>query len=82
MDTRLGLATEKEIAELFDDCDRGAVPPVGAVYGLEVVVDEGLAELPDVYFEGGDHRTLVHVTGDGFRTLMKDARRAQLSHHA
>ena len=82
MDTRLGLATEKEIAELFDDCDLGAVPPVGAVYGLEVVVDEGLAELPEVYFEGGDHRTLVHVTGDGFRTLMKDARRAQLSHHA
>ena len=82
MDTRLGLATEKEIADLFDDCDLGAVPPVGAAYGLDVVLDESLAKLPDVYFEGGDHRSLVHVTGDAFRTLMKDARRGNLSHHA
>ncbi len=81
LDTRLGLATEKEITELFDDCDLGAVPPVGAAYGLEVVLDESLADLPEVYFEGGDHRTLIHVTGDAFGALMKDARRGKLGHH-
>lgn len=79
--TRVGLATESEIAELFDDCDLGAVPPVGAPYGLAVVLDESLAEVSDVYFEGGDHTTLVHVAGDAFKTLMKDARRGRFSHH-
>ena len=79
LDRRLGLATEDEIAELFDDCDVGAVPPIGPAYGMPSVVDESIATAAEVYFEGGDHRTLVHVTGDGFRRLMKDASWARFS---
>ncbi len=79
---RLGLASENEIAKLFEDCDLGAVPPIGAAYGMPVVIDESLVNAADVYFEGGDHATLVHVTGDGFRELMKEARSAQFSHPA
>ena len=78
---RLGLATEAEIAELFEDCDLGAMPPIGAAYDLEAIVDESIFGLPEVYFEGGDHRTLVHVTGDAFQALLGDARRARFSHH-
>ena len=78
---RLGLATEDEIAELFEDCDLGAVPPVGGAYGLAVMLDESLAEVPEAYFEGGDHRTLVHVSGEAFENLMRDARRGRFSHH-
>ncbi len=76
---RLGLASEDEIAKLFDDCDRGAVPPIGAAYGLPVLIERDLVDAPDVYFEGGDHATLVHVAGEGFRKLMKEARAAQFS---
>jgi Ala-tRNA(Pro) deacylase len=36
---RSGLVTEAEIAQLFDVCEFGAVPPVGAAYGLPVHVD-------------------------------------------
>lgn len=79
---RLGLATEGEIAKLFEDCDLGAVPPAGAAYGVPMMVDESLVHASDVYFEGGDHATLVHVTGDAFRKLMKEARAAQFSHPA
>ena len=81
LQTRLGLATEAEIGELFDDCNLGAVPPVGRAYGLTVMLDDSLADMPDVYFEGGDHRNLVHVSGDDFGALMKDARRGRFSHH-
>ena len=81
MGTRLGLAAESEVGELFDDCDLGAVPPVGAVYGIDAVLDESLADATEVYFEGGDHTTLIRVTGDGFRAMMKDARRGLFSHH-
>jgi Ala-tRNA(Pro) deacylase len=40
LNLRLGLATENEIAELFDHCEIGAIPPVGAAYGLAVIIDE------------------------------------------
>jgi Ala-tRNA(Pro) deacylase len=79
---RSGMATETEIARLFDDCEFGAVPPIGAAYGLPVLVDESLDGAADLYFEGGDHSTLVHVGRDAFRALTKDARRARFSHPA
>jgi Ala-tRNA(Pro) deacylase len=79
---RLGLATEGEVARLFDDCDLGAVPPIGAAYGLPVAVDDSLETAPDVYFEGGDHTTLVHVSAAAFKSLTKDAQHARFSHPA
>ncbi len=67
----VGLATEDEIAALFPDCEPGAVPPIAAAYGLRSLVDESLEAIPDVYFEAGDHRTLVHVSGEQFHKLME-----------
>ncbi|MBR0680672.1 aminoacyl-tRNA deacylase [Roseomonas eburnea] len=80
LDRRLGLASEQEIAKLFDDCATGAVPPIGAAYGVPTYLDESLDKVEDLYFEAGDHRTLVHVSGEAFRALTKDARRARFSH--
>ena len=82
LDGPLGLASEEEIATLFADCDVGAVPPIGAAWGVPVVMDESLADDADVYFEGGDHRTLVRVSGKGFRDLTSGARVARFSHPA
>ncbi len=82
LDRPLGLASEDEVATLFDDCDVGAVPPVGEAYDVPVVIDESLAGQADIYFEGGDHRTLVRVSGSGFRDLMGGARVARFSHPA
>ena len=82
MDKPLGLASEDEVVSLFNDCDVGAVPPIGAAYDVPVILDESLGEAPDIYFEGGDHRTLVHVSGKDFRDLTMDARQARFSHPA
>jgi Ala-tRNA(Pro) deacylase len=49
---------------------------------LPVLLDESLDSASELHFEGGDHTTLVHVSGDAFRALMKDARRAHFSHPA
>jgi Ala-tRNA(Pro) deacylase len=67
---RVQLATEEEASALFPDCDTGAVPIFGAPYRVASVVDDGLERRGDIYFEGGDHRTLVHVSGNGFERLM------------
>jgi Ala-tRNA(Pro) deacylase len=73
------LATEQEIEALFRDCARGAVPPIGAAYGVDVIVEDSIAKQPDIYFEGGDHTTLVHMTGAQFARLMAGAQHGQFS---
>jgi Ala-tRNA(Pro) deacylase len=77
---RLGLATEKEVTGLFKDCELGAIPPVGAPYGLQVVVDDSLDSQPDIYFEGGDHRALLHIRHTELEGLLPGARHGQISH--
>jgi Ala-tRNA(Pro) deacylase len=81
LDDNVELATEDEIAQLFGDCVRGAVPAVGECYGLEVIVDNSLDMLPDVYMEGGDHATLIHVDRGQFARLNMDAQHGRFSAH-
>lgn len=69
------LAKEAEIAGVFGDCDPGAVPPFAEAYGLESIVDGHLLKEPQVYCEGGDHETLLEISGKDFRTLMAGAQR-------
>ena len=78
---RVGLATEHEASGLFPDCALGALPPVAAAYGVEAILDDSLTRQSDVYFEGGDHSSLVHVSADQFSDLMADARRGAFSTH-
>jgi Ala-tRNA(Pro) deacylase len=75
----LRLATEAELKDLFADCEPGAVPPVGVVYGIETIWDDSLLEQPDTYFEAGDHETLVHMKTRDFIGLMKGARHMAFS---
>lgn len=73
MNRRLGLATEKELTQLFSDCDVGAIPPIGAAYGMNVLIDDDLTRLSDVYFEAGDHTDVVHLKGKDFQKMMGTA---------
>jgi len=77
----LTLASEAEAGRLFPDCEIGAIPPVAQAYGHDVVLDERLAGLDEVYFEGGDHKSLVRVAGDAFAGLMGSAPRGTISAH-
>ncbi len=59
------------------DCEVGAIPPLGQAYGIRTVVDRQLLDQDDIYFEGGDHRSVVHLKGGSFRRLMD-----KVPHHA
>jgi Ala-tRNA(Pro) deacylase len=74
----VSLATESEASRLFPDCEEGAMPALGMAYGLPAVVDDDLHGCDDIYFEGGDHRSLVHISGDQFDRLMGDVPRGRL----
>ena len=68
----LQLASEPELKVLFNDCEAGAVPALSRAYGLEVIWDDHLKHVSDVYIEAGDHLHLIHICGEDFRQLMAD----------
>lgn len=69
----LRFAEETELADVFRDCEVGAIPPLGDAYGIPVVYDDHLTQVGSVYFEGGDHEDLVYMGGDDFMQLLADA---------
>ena len=73
------LASEDEIDQVFDDCAMGSVPPLGHAYGVDMIVDDSIERQPDVYFEAGDHQTLVHMSHDDFARLIGPARHGSFS---
>ena len=77
------LADETEIERLFPDCAIGAVPAIGECYDLDldVIVDDSIQEQPEVYLEGGDHTSLVHLSQAQFARLMSGARHGRFSVH-
>ncbi len=68
----LELAQEHEMQELMPDCMLGAVPALGQAYGLDVIWEQELKNQRELYFEGGDHEQLVHITPKEFTTLFHD----------
>lgn len=65
------LATEAECSGLFPDCELGAIPPFGELYGLTVYLDETLAEEPQIVFSAGTHSVAMCLTNSDFIHLAK-----------
>jgi len=53
--THLSIATEEETKALIPDCEVGAAPPFGEMYGLPVFVDDHVTRLEHVVFKAGSH---------------------------
>jgi len=72
---------QKRKERLFGDCAQGAVPALGSAYGLETLVDDSLNDQDEVYIEGGDHESLVCLSGSAFMGLLGPARHGNFSAH-
>ncbi|MBL8526914.1 MAG: YbaK/EbsC family protein [Burkholderiales bacterium] len=77
----MGLATEPELGTVFKDCALGAIPPLGAAYGIESVVDDELREGSEIYFEAGDHEEMVRMRREDFLRLLGPARHGHFCRH-
>ena len=66
----LCLASEKDFAMLFEDCEPGAVTALSNAYGIDVIWDNDLQYTADVYIEAGDHEHLICLDRKNFRKLM------------
>ena len=68
--SQVRLATEDELGKIFPDCELGAMPPLGPLYGVAVYLDGLLAGQPTLAFNGGTHRDEIHMTTAEFRRLV------------
>ncbi len=79
--SRLRLATESELADLFPDCELGAMPPFGNLFDLPVFVDGSLTTEETIAFNAGTHRDVVHMKYRDFERLVRP-KVMNLSRHA
>ena len=76
---QLELASERELHDIFGDCEVGAVPALGRAYNVPTLLDDQLLRLSHLFFEAGDHEDLVHLSGLAFRALLSESQHGEIS---
>jgi len=69
--TNVSLATEEQFATIFPECELGAMPPFGNLFGLPVIVDPALERYESIFFNAGNHLQTVRLKYRDFKLLVK-----------
>jgi Ala-tRNA(Pro) deacylase len=67
----VSIIEEQECNKLFPDCEPGAVPPFGELYGLPVYMDAALAADPEIILSAGTHSDALRMLSADFIRLVK-----------
>ena len=67
----VGIVEEQECNKLFPDCEPGAVPPFGELYGLPVYMEAALAADPEIILSAGTHSDAIRILSADFIRLVK-----------
>lgn len=65
------LAAEREFKDKFGDCDLGAMPPFGNLYGMKVYSDDRLRDDKEIAFAAGSHTELIKMSYTDYERLVK-----------
>ena len=65
------LASEDDFANVFPNCETGAMPPFGNLYGIAVFADESLEKDKEIAFNAGTHRELIRMAWQDFKRLVQ-----------
>jgi Ala-tRNA(Pro) deacylase len=65
------LAEERQFAGIFRDCELGAMPPFGNLYGVPVYVDSLLSAEDTIFFQAGTHTDTISMKYADFAHLVK-----------
>ena len=68
---RLEMLSESELARVFPDCDLGAIPPFGNLYGIDVWVDRTVSDSEEIVICAGTHEDSVRMKYSDFSKLTK-----------
>jgi Ala-tRNA(Pro) deacylase len=64
------LATEDEFARFYRDCEVGAMPPFGPLFGQRVFVDRSVSQGREIAFHAGTHMDGIRMDYDAFDRLV------------
>jgi Ala-tRNA(Pro) deacylase len=67
----LSLATETEFRNFFPECEPGAMPPFGNLYGMDVYVADILSDDEEIAFNAGSHTELIRMAYSDFERLVR-----------
>lgn len=67
----VALATEDEFASRFPECEIGAMPPFGNLFGLPVYLDPALEKDEMIFFNAGNHQQTVRLKYSDFKELVQ-----------
>jgi Ala-tRNA(Pro) deacylase len=67
---RVKFAAEEDFRKKFPDCETGAMPPFGNLYGMEVYVAEALTRNEDIAFNAGSHTEVIRLRFKDFERLV------------
>lgn len=65
------LADEQAFQDRFPDCEVGAMPPFGNLFGMTVYCAEVLTEQPELAFAAGSHSESIHMKTADFIQLVQ-----------
>lgn len=68
---KIELASEREFRDRFPECDAGAMPPFGRLYGMPIFVDEKLTRDKEIAFNAGTHYELIRLFYEDFARLVQ-----------
>jgi len=66
---QLEMVVESELAGLLPDCDLGAIPPFGNLYGIGVWVDRAVANAENIVCCAGTHEECIRMRYSDFAKL-------------
>lgn len=65
------FASEEAFQKRFPDCETGAMPPFGNLYGMDVYVAESLTQSDEIAFNAGSHTEVIKLAYRDFERLVK-----------
>ena len=68
---KVTMAGESDFKDLFPECEIGAMPPFGNLYGIDVVADGTLVDSEEIAFNAGSHTELIKLSTRDFLALVK-----------
>ena len=67
---KLRLAYEQEFIDKFPDCEPGAMPPFGNLYGLQIYADKSLSENEEIAFNACSHKEIIRMSYEEWTKLV------------
>jgi len=76
----LELAKPGDFAKSFEGCEKHSYPPLGDLFGYDMVVDDSFFNQEKYYFEPGTHTLLLEVEGKACGSLYEKALKGNISY--